>query len=589
VTFLLAGINAKFIQSNLAIRLIRAYTDRYSRRVRDGAARVRIAEWNVNTQTDAIVRGIYEQRPEAVVFSTYIWNRETVIRVAEDLRAVDPELIIGAGGPEVSYRPERAFSDCPALDFVIIGEGERTFAELADRMADQGTSSGGIFREGAFEALAATAGIAFRSRTGEMRRTEGRPLVEDLGEIPFPYGFPDDALDPANRIVYYESSRGCPYSCAYCLSSIERSVRFYPLERVFSDLDYFLERRWPLVKFVDRTFNIDPPRYRAIWNHIRERYNGATRFHFEIAADMLGSEDFALLERMPEGSIQFEIGVQSANPDTLRAVRRVTDLRRLADNLRRLPPSIHSHVDLIAGLPHEDLESFGHSFDYAFALSADVVQLGFLKVLAGTEMERIGLGDRGFRWSPYPPYEILRTPDIDYPGLLLLKDVEHVVDNLWNSGVFTRALRYLTARQASAFAFFGELSVFIRAWFPDGDLFLPRRHWDMFSCLAGFIGQKGTPEALEWLKFDFFMQVKPGRVPDWIVRNHSKAAHDSALESTGFLARCGDVRRIAYARSEFEIFDFGDGTGPTGYLFTYPSPEEKSSGAHFEKIPYNGR
>lgn len=608
MTILLVGINAKFIQSNLAIRLLRAYAAEHVNCVHEGRVSVKIAEWNVNMQASTIVRGLFEHRADVVIFSTYIWNREMVFRAAEELKTIAPGILVGAGGPEVSYDSERAFADCGSLDFVIQGEGEATFADFAERLTalkvsassltegfDKQELSGrkeftageqipGVSRQTAFEGVS---GLVYRDAGGIVRHGPVRPLLEDLAAVPFPYNFPGDDLNPETRIVYYESSRGCPYSCAYCLSSIERSVRFYPLERVFSDLDFFLERRWPLVKFVDRTFNIDPPRYRAIWEHIASHYNGVTRFHFEISADLLGEEDFRILDRMPEGALQFEIGIQSANPETLRAVHRSTDLQRLAAAVRRLPKAIHSHVDLIAGLPHENLETFARSFDYAFSLGADVVQLGFLKILSGTDMERMAQEDSLFKWSAYPPYEILRSPELSYNQLLQLKDVEHVVDNLWNTGGFRHSLAFLSSRRASAFAFFQELALFMRSWFPDGDLFLPRRQWDLYACLAAFIAKTGESGVSEQLKFDFFMQAKPGKIPDWMVRRHSKEAHDRALEYSGFLEECGGVRRIAYARSEYEVFDFNDGKGFTGYLFQYPSPEQKSMGTRFVNIPYN--
>lgn len=592
VTFLLVGINAKFIQSNLAIRLIRAYAGLHAPSVQDGRVSVQIAEWNVNMQTSTIVRGLYEHKADVVIFSTYIWNRETVFRAAGELKTVAPGILVGAGGPEVTYDPEKAFTDCASLDFVIKGEGEATVAELVERFGSPNFPEAFVgvpdFGRPGSAICKGVAGLAYRDVNGSVRHGPERPLLRELGVIPFPYGYESDDLDPETRIVYYESSRGCPYSCAYCLSSIERSVRFYPLDRVFSDLNFFLERRWPLVKFVDRTFNIDPVRYRAIWKYIAAHYNGVTRFHFEISADLLGEEDFSILERMPDGAIQFEIGIQSANPETLQAVHRKTDLRRLAETVIRLPKTIHSHVDLIAGLPHENLESFARSFDYAFSLGTDVVQLGFLKILAGTDMERMALQDRGFTWSSYPPYEILSSPEMSYDVLSLLKDVEHVVDNLWNSGGFKHSLGFLASLRTSAFAFFRELAHFMRTWFPDGDLFLPRRQWDLYACLAAYIAQTGENGALERLKFDFFMQAKPGRIPEWMIRRTAKEAHDAALEISGFLTQCGGVRRLAYARSEYEEFDFRDGSGITGFLFKYPSPEHKSLGTCFEKIPYNG-
>ncbi len=562
--------------------------------VREGSAQVLISEWNVNQLPETVVRGIHDVKADAVFFSVYIWNRDFVFRVAEALRLIHPGLLIGAGGPEVSQDPSLAFADCPALDLILSGEGEGTFSDLTDLLAMQGVEVPGEneptterVRILAF-GLGRVPGLVLRGDDGAILSGGIRPLIDDLASIPFPYGFPGDSLDPSHRIAYYESSRGCPFRCAYCLSSVERSVRFYPLERVFADLDFFLERQWPLVKFVDRTFNVSPARYRAIWNRIAERHNGVTRFHFEISADLLTDEDFEILGRMPEGAIQFEIGVQSANGRTLEAVSRATDLTRLGDAVRRIPGGIHTHVDLIAGLPFEGLESFRKSFEFVWALGADVIQLGFLKILAGTQMERLARQDPGYRWVRSPPYEILSSPCLSYDDLITLKKIEHVVDNLWNSGLFKKFFSEFPKSGMASFDMFNDVARFISNWFPDRDVFLPRKPLDLFACMAEYATRSGVTGALEWLKFDFFAQAKPGKIPPWVGRDYSKEAHDAALEDTGFLGRCGGVRRIAYARSEFETFHFPGEDGSASYLFEYPSPERKSAGTKAVKLGYNG-
>lgn len=582
---LLVGINAKYIQTNLAIRLLKSYAEAHSASVMEGSVSVGIAEWNVNQHVQGIVRGIYEKTPDIVLFSTYIWNREHVFRVAETLAEVMPELLIGVGGPEVSYKPQRALSECPSLDFVVSGEGERTFSETLELLA----LLHGSPKDGLLDPLGKISGITTRREGQPDNFRETRALMENLDEIPFPYGKKDDTIDPEHRIIYYESSRGCPFGCAYCMSSIERSVRFYSLERVFSDLDFFLRNTYPLVKFVDRTFNISPSRYRAIWAYVRDHYNGVTRFHFEISADLLSEEDFMLIDTMPAGSIQFEIGIQSANSVTLASVNRKTDLERLARAVRRIPKGIHAHVDLIAGLPHEDLASFSRSFDFAFSLDADVIQLGFLKILDGTRMEAIALQDAAYHWEKKPPYEVLVSPEMSYEDLGKLKEIEHVVDNLWNSGVFRATIRALNLEEASAFALMNDIAEHIRSWFPDGDPFLPRKPADLFACMASYLQSHGKSAYLEWLKFDFFMQAKPGRIPEWFARRYSRDSHDQILERTGFLSSVGEVRRIAYARSEYEEFIFPGKDGIEAFFFMYPGSDGKGSGVQCIKVEYNLR
>lgn len=558
---LLVGINAKYVQTNLAIRLLKGYASRYSRAVSSGMAEIQIAEWNINQLPAQIARGIHEAHADAVFFSTYVWNREMVLAVVGEIRKIEPELVIGLGGPEVSWSAGKSFADCPGADVIIAGEGEETFSAFLDAWAvgRPVAEISGLYSRGAD-------GITFG---GE------RPPLSDLSAIPFPYGAESLDFDPENRIVYYESSRGCPFSCAYCLSSIDKSVRYYPLDRVLREIGYFLEREFPLVKFVDRTFNLDPARYMAIWTYIRDHHNGKTVFHFEIAAEYLSDEAFALLDTMPEGSIQFEIGIQSINAETLRLVGRPAHPDALAEKIRRIPKQIHTHVDLIAGLPAENLESFAASFDYAFALDAGMLQLGFLKVLAGSPMEAMAKASPGYVWSDRPPYEVLSSPALSYDDLLLLKDIERIVDEWVNSGLLRNTLKFLVLHAGSAFSAFRILSGFVRSFYPDHDPYLPRRPTDHFACLYAFIETafSDRPDivrlATEWLKFDFLLQGKPGAFPPWFIRNYSKDAHDGVLRAQGITGIGGETRRIAYARTEYEILRLTEDGSSQAYLFVY--------------------
>ncbi|HNY18175.1 MAG TPA: DUF4080 domain-containing protein [Treponemataceae bacterium] len=600
VKILLVAINAKYVQTNLAVRLLKAYAARHAAAVRDGSASVEIGEWNVNQPLGAIVRGIYATGADAILFSTYAWNRDMVFRAASDVRQVLPKAVIGFGGPEVSWAPERAFAECPAADVILAGEGEATFAAFADRAAEVFLSRGWTMGD-AGNPFADIAGLYARARIGHggaraadaidgADGTAGagdilfggtRPLIEDLDEIAFPFGPDSLNFDPEHRIVYYESSRGCPFRCAYCLSALDTRVRYYPLDRVLREIAYFMEAGFPLVKFVDRTFNLDPARFLAIWAFIRDHHNGKTLFHFEIAAEYLPDEAFSLLESMPSGAIQFEIGIQSANAETLRLVGRPAHIEELAGKIKRIPRHIHTHVDLIAGLPAEDLASFAASFDFAFALGADMLQLGFLKVLPGAPMEALARGMDGYRWSATPPYEVLSSPSLVYGDLVALKEVESLLDAWYNAGLMRNALGRLCGGDESPFAVFRSLVAFARGFFPDHDPFLPRKPVDAYACAAAYLAGRGATEALEWLRYDFLLQGKPGSFPPWFVRRYSKEAHDAALESSGILERPGAhrlSRREGYARTEYERFAFGADGGETAILFTYPAERGGSAG-----------
>jgi radical SAM superfamily enzyme YgiQ (UPF0313 family) len=575
VKILLVGINAKYSHTNLAIRLMHIFAQTYSPAVLSGDVTVLTGEWNINLSHGAVLRGIVNEKPEMILFSTYIWNRTYIFNIAADVRRLFPETIIGFGGPEVSWSVEETFSLCPAVDIILSGEGEEILCDLIQCFS-------GKPGDDQLELFSSIPGVSIRERQNKaIRIGKNRSLIEDLGIIPFPYATERLDFNP-NKIVYYESSRGCPFSCAYCLSSIDKTVRYYPLDRVLRDIGFFIDGGYPLVKFVDRTFNLDPDRYLTIWKYIRDRNEGRTLFHFEIAAEYLTDEAFALLETMPEGAIQFEIGIQSINPETLKIVGRPAHPDKLAEKIRRIPRTIHTHVDLIAGLPAENLESFGRSFDYAYGLDAGMLQLGFLKILSGSPMEGLARSETGFIWSSIPPYEVLSNPVLPYDGLLVLKDVEQLVDTWHNTYLMKKTLNYLAQSRPgrTAFSLFIELGAFVRTYYPDGDLYLPRKSADSFSCMAAFIaGREGDSlstgkAAMEYLRYDFLSQGKPGSFPNWYERRYSKEAHDRALEENGLIddgtaSGNGTSRRIVYSRTEYDTFNFGDVRKNVPILFIY--------------------
>ncbi|MDR1747676.1 MAG: B12-binding domain-containing radical SAM protein [Spirochaetaceae bacterium] len=557
---LLCSINARYSQTNLAIRYLASYITKNV-----PAAAVCIREWTIQQQLLDIIRDIAEEEPELVLFSVYIWNRELSFKAMGELKKLFSDMPVGAGGPEVSWQAERIFRETPVPDFIIQGEGEKTAAELAAAI------TGGKKRS---LSLPAIPGIWYRSADKpETALFSGeRELIGNLDSIPFPYALagnlPEDA---ANRILYYESARGCPFRCAYCLSSLDKSVRYFSLERVIGDIDFFLEKRLPLIKFVDRTFNLDTERYCAIWEHIIRNHNGVTTFHFEIAAEYLSDAAFALLERAPEGAIQFEIGIQSVNGETLRRVRRSADTEKAADKIRRIPPQIHTHLDLIAGLPGETLADIRRSFDYTIALRPQMLQLGFLKILSGTEMEEIAEKE-AIVFTESPPYQVLQTRQLPWRDIQTLRDIEHLLDIYYNSGRFPSVCILIAETPAelpphtgSAFDFFRLLAEKLSG---EGILYLPRKQTGYFSSLAELFA--GKHHLMERLRFDYLSAEKPGAFPGWFERRYHKTAHEQALRVHTNI----QSSRERYARSEYEVFAIHPLTGEereTEILFLYES------------------
>lgn len=427
---LLVAIDSKYIHTNLAVLSLRAYAGRYE-------DSIYIAQYTINHTKEEILRGIYLHKPDVAAFSCYIWNIEMVLKVAESLKKVLPQVKTWFGGPEVSYNADEYLKNYEELDGVVIGEGERTFYELAGYYLEEKTELDNICGI----AFKDSARIGRQSLSGDtiIHTLPRRPIP--LDEIPFAYR---DADIDNNRIIYYESSRGCPYSCSYCLSSVQRGVRYRGMELVKSELKLFLDHKVPQVKFVDRTFNCNKERAIEIWKFIRDNDNGITNFHFEITADLLSKEELEVLKSLRPGLVQFEIGVQTTNPDTMKAVRRTVDFYKLAENVKEIRDvhNIHQHLDLIAGLPLEDYASFEKSFEDVYRLRPDQLQLGFLKVLKGSIIEN-ECGDYGIVYNTDPPYEVLHTNHISYDEILELKGISRMVDVYYNSGQFTYSLEYL--------------------------------------------------------------------------------------------------------------------------------------------------
>ena len=433
--FLLAAIGSKYIHCNLAVHSLRAYAQAGGVK-----GQVETAEYTINQNAEDILADLYRRRPDAVGFSCYIWNISLVQRLAADLHQILPKTHIWLGGPEVSFEPEEWFQRMPFLTGIMVGEGEETFLQLMRYYDGQGEMS-----------LEEIPGILWPGGGNPSRQ----PM--DLSRVPFVYDHMEG--DTSHKIVYYESSRGCPFSCSYCLSSIDKKLRFRDWSLVERELSYFLEKKVPQVKFVDRTFNASHAHAQRIWRYIKEHDNGVTNFHFEVSADILNEEELELLAGMRPGLVQLEIGVQSVNPQTLREIRRTMDLDKLAANVTRLreAANIHLHLDLIAGLPWEDYDSFHRSFDWVYGLRPENLQLGFLKVLRGTRMHE-KKEEYGLTYSGQPPYEVLGTRWISYEELCRLKQIEKVLEIYYNSGQFPTTMEYLGRCYDSAFAMYEDLA-----------------------------------------------------------------------------------------------------------------------------------
>lgn len=458
---LLTAINAKYIHSNLAVYNLRAYAAHYAKGM-TASDTVEIGEYTINNQMEDILEGIYKAKPDVLMFSCYIWNIAYVEELAEEFHKLRPEVPIWVGGPEVSYETESFLRCHPQITGVMIGEGEKTFCELAEYYAGEIRSNKEAKEIKEIQTikqsvnLGEIAGIAYRNEE-EIVFTAPREML-DLSDIPFCY---DEAGDFKNRIIYYESSRGCPFSCSYCLSSVEKQLRFRNTELVKKELQFFIDREVPQVKFVDRTFNCNHAHAMEIWSYIKEHDNGITNFHFEISADLLKEEELALIGTMRPGLIQLEIGVQSTNGATIKEIHRTMQLERLKEVVREVQKheNIHEHLDLIAGLPFEDYDTFAKSFDEIYELRPNQLQLGFLKVLKGSYMYEHAK-EYEIAYHSRPPYEVLKTKWLPYDDVLKIRQVEEMLEVYYNSGQFEVTMKVLGVLFKSAFFLFQDLGKF---------------------------------------------------------------------------------------------------------------------------------
>lgn len=521
---LLTAINAKYIHSNPAVYSLRAYAGEKEGR------QIQIAEYTINHRREDILADLYRQKPDMIAFSCYIWNRDMVSLLLPEIPKVLPGAQIWLGGPEVTYDAEKIMMQFPMVTGIMIGEGEETFKELAEGEKPLGEIKGIVYRQENENhsykeehqpsqpdqcnyPVLHTSSQHERGWRTKIIRTDERELT-DLSKLPFLY---HNLEQFENRIIYYESSRGCPYRCSYCLSSIDKKVRLRALEIVKQELQFFLDHRVKQVKFVDRTFNCNHEHAMGIWQYLLEHDNGVTNFHFEIEADIISEEELALLSQMRPGLMQMEIGVQTANSDTLREIRRSTNMDRLRYVVGRIRQghNIHVHLDLIAGLPYEDYESFRHSFNAVYAMKPEQLQLGFLKVLKGAYMHEMA-ENYEIKYLDTPPYEVLSTKWLPYDKVLLLKEVEEMVETYYNSNQFSCTMGLLEQVFPDAFSLYLSLAQFYRekGYFTQ----VPARNYRYQVLFAfGMTTSLGETEALlrEALTYDLYLRENVKSRPDF--------------------------------------------------------------------------
>ena len=544
---LLVACNAKYIHSNLAVYDLQAYASDY-------ADHIVLKEYTINQQKDDIMRDIYLEHPDVVCVSCYIWNLSFVKELMADLIKILPGADFWAGGPEVSYDAEKFLTENSEFKGVMVGEGEETFKELA-----------GYYVEKNPQDLKDMTGICHRD--GDQIIHNGWRQIMDLSSIPFIY---KDLSEFKNRIIYYESSRGCPFSCSYCLSSIDKKLRFRDTETVKKELQFFIDNKVPQVKFVDRTFNCKHDHAMAIWKYINEHDNGVTNFHFEISADLLREEELQEMSTMRPGLIQLEIGVQSTNPDTIKAIHRTMDFEKLKGIVDRIHSfgNIHQHLDLIAGLPYEDYDSFRNSFNDVYALKPQQLQLGFLKVLKGSHMMEM-CREYGIVYKTQEPYEVLSTKWLDYDHVLKLKTVENMVEVYYNSGQFQNTLEYLENFFQDAFSIYERLgSFYMEKGYGDVSHTRMRR----YEILLEFL--EDVPE----ISMD---QVKDQMVYDLYLRENLKSRPGFARDQKPFERQVWDFRKREKVAKNAHVEVFADGTV---LLFNYADRDPLTNNAHVTDV-----
>lgn len=482
---LLAAVNSGYIHTALAVRALSAYVCSDS---------VSFMEFTINERVSDVVRSIYEYGADTVIFSCYIWNIEFVIKTASIIKKIAPDTVIVFGGPEVSYDSVMYMEKYPFVDAIIRGEGEETLKEIIEKGLD-------------------VPGVTYRNENGSIVKNESRMPVCDLDTLPFPYS-EQEIEENKDKLFYYESSRGCPFSCSYCLSSTVRNVRFKSIDIVKRELALFAKHGARVVKLTDRTFNADRKRAAELIEFLAS-LECRTQFHFEIAADLINERILEAFRNAPEDRFLLEIGVQSTNDRTIAAIDRKTDFKRIAEAVKALKGSVHMHLDLIAGLPYEDYDSFVKSFNDTMALKPDVLQLGFLKLLRGTKM-RDESDLHGYIYSDTPPYEVLGNDYISYDELIHLKDIEYIVERYYNDSVFRNSLEYMSRFYTSPYDMYDNIAEYFKK---KGYFALGISQSKLYSILAEFVPDERFKD---YLKLDYFINTHNPSTPVWALEPFDK-------------------------------------------------------------------
>jgi len=572
------ALNSKYIHSALAPWYLKANCP-------PECGDIKVMEFSINDMTDSILSDIYEENCDIAAFSCYIWNIEEVLKITHNLKKVLPKVKILLGGPEVSFCSYEIMKNNTCIDFILSGEGEESFRNLLSTLSNSSSS---------FDSIK-----SLTYRDGE-NIVCGRDyaIVEDLNTIKSPYS--EELLKSLeNKIIYYESSRGCPFNCSYCLSSTFQGVRYLDLERVKSDILMFQKNGVKMVKFVDRTFNCNAERAKKIFSFIIENA-GETCFHFEAAADLFDEEMTAILSKAPTGLIQFEIGVQTTNNKTIEAINRRTSLEKVFDNVRKLNGlnNIHLHLDLIAGLPYEDYKSFRKSFNDVYRLEPHNLQLGFLKLLKGSSIRRES-DKYGYKFRDYPPYEVLSNDFLSYSEISLLKNIEDMVERFYNSGRFAKTLDYLVEFFPSPFDFYEKLSVYFKEC---GYFKRSLSGRELYTVLLNFV-QKSKPDVdlklvNELLKFDFLVSNNTNNLPTGLARNMESGFKEKCFEflkNEEYVSKYipnfeGMPAKQIYSKVHFEkfLYDVAEEKitqGDTVVLFDYTHYNSVKGRYDYVKVP----
>lgn len=533
---ILVGVNSKFIHSNLAVRYLKAYT-------REINYNCEFMEFSINDKEERVVEEVLKVKPDIIGFSCYIWNIEFIRKTASLIRLINPKIKIFYGGPETSYDP-LLFLNENVGDFLIEGEGEETFKEFIEAIIKNDYNE---------EVFANIKGLYIKGNLGIIYGGE-RPLM-DINKIVFPY---DEKDNLTHKIVYYEASRGCPFNCKYCLSSTTHGVRFLEINRVLKELQFFIDKGVKLVKFVDRTFNCNKVFANAIWSYLIE-HGGNTCFHFEVSADLFSKESMDILKKAPKGMFQFEVGVQTTNDVILKNINRTIKFATIKEKVIELNElnNIKQHLDLIAGLPGEDFNSFRKSFNEVYEISPEELQLGFLKLLRGSQMRKES-EKWGMIYSPYPPYEILKTKDISYEELLILKKIEHMVDKYLNSGKFYTILKCFinSSKFVDVFEFYYELSKFYEecGYFQRNIASI-----DYYKLFVDFNRVKNIVEEeflLDIIRYEYYCFNNTKWTPEFLKIEFSKEEERKIKEEIMKKHSVGNINKISIIKFNHFIYNY---------------------------------